>query len=245
MDFITGLPPSGNTVILTIIDRFSKAVHFIALPKLPSALKAAKIMTQQVFRLHDVPQDIVSDRGPQFTSRVWKEFCKELGVSLSSGFHPQINGQTERANQELEAMLRCVVSSNQSSWSNQLAWIEYAHNASTSAATGVSPFAASLGYQPLLLSVSEGELTVPLVKHHMRHCRQVLCATRTVLLRTAEQNKRTPPRSGPRIPGRATGMAFCKTCFLQKKEQSKAIFGVHDVNNFVMCFLGLKEDVDK
>uniref|UniRef100_A0AAX7VPW8 Gypsy retrotransposon integrase-like protein 1 n=1 Tax=Astatotilapia calliptera TaxID=8154 RepID=A0AAX7VPW8_ASTCA len=149
LDFVTGLPPSSsNTSILTIIDRFSKAAHFIALPKLPSALETAQLLTQHVFRLHGIPQDIVSDRRPQFTSRVWKEFCAELGaqVSLSSGFHPQTNGQTERANQELEAMLRCVASSNQATWSEQLAWVEYAHNASTSSATGLSPFEALLGY---------------------------------------------------------------------------------------------------
>lgn len=60
-------------------------------------------------------------RGPWFTSQVWKKLCSELGaqVSLSSGFHPQTNGQVERANQELEAMLRCVASSNQSTWSDR------------------------------------------------------------------------------------------------------------------------------
>lgn len=147
LDFVTGLPPSsGNTVTLTV-DRFSKAAHFFALPKLPSALETAQLPTQHVFRLHGIPLDIVSDCGPQFTSRVWKEFCTNLGaqVSLSSGFHPQTNGQSEWANQELEAMLRCVVSSNQALWNDQLAWVEYAHNSSTSAATGVSPFEASRG----------------------------------------------------------------------------------------------------
>lgn len=106
MDFITGLPPSGNTVILTIIDRFSKAVHFIALPKLPSALKAAKIMTQQVFRLHDVPQDIVSDRGPQFTSRVWKEFCKELGSAYLPASTLKLTG---KRNELIKNSKRCYV----------------------------------------------------------------------------------------------------------------------------------------
>ncbi|KAL3968321.1 potassium voltage-gated channel Eag-related subfamily H member 3 [Sarotherodon galilaeus] len=201
LDFITGLPPSsGKTVILTIIDRFSKAAHFVALTKLPTALETAQLLTQHVFRLHGIPLDIVSDRGPQFTSRVWKMFCTELGVqvSLSSGFHPQTNGQTERANQELEAMLRCVVSSNQSSWSEQLAWAEYAHNSSSSAATGVSPFEASLGYQPPLLSITEGEVAVPSVQHHMRRCRRIWRATRAALLRTSAQNKRLADRR--RVP---------------------------------------------
>lgn len=109
LDFITGLPSSsGNTVILTIVDRFSKAAHFVALPKLPTALETAWLLI--VFRLHGIPEDIVSDRGPQFTSHVWREFCTALGakVSLSSGFHPQSNGQSERTNQELEAAALCL-----------------------------------------------------------------------------------------------------------------------------------------
>uniref|UniRef100_A0AAX7TMI6 Integrase catalytic domain-containing protein n=1 Tax=Astatotilapia calliptera TaxID=8154 RepID=A0AAX7TMI6_ASTCA len=192
LDFVTGLPPSaGHTAILTVIDRFSKAAHFVALPKLPSALETARLLTSHVFRLHGIPEDIASDRGPQFTSRVWREFCSALGakVSLSSGFHPQSNGQSERANQELETALRCVASHNQSTWSEQLPWIEYAHNSHTSSATGKSPFEASLGYQPPLLPAIEGEHSVPSVQAHLRGCRRAWWATRAALLRTKEQNK--------------------------------------------------------
>lgn len=85
-----GLPPSaGNTTVLTIVDRLSKAARFIALSKLPSALATARLLTTHVFRLLGIPEDIVFDRGPQFTSRVWKEFCTTLGakVCLSSGCH--------------------------------------------------------------------------------------------------------------------------------------------------------------
>ncbi|KAI2647803.1 Transposon Tf2-6 polyprotein [Labeo rohita] len=101
----------GNTVVLTVVDRFSKAVHFIPLPKLPSAKETAVVVIDHVFRLHGLPTDVVSDRGPQFVSKFWREFCRLLGatVSLSSGFHPQSNGQTERANQDLERTLRCTV----------------------------------------------------------------------------------------------------------------------------------------
>lgn len=142
-DFITGLPPSqGNDTVLTIVDRFSMAVHFIALPKLPTARETADLLVQHVFRLHGIPQDIVFDRGPQFVSKVWSEFCQSLGasVSLSSGFHPQTNGQAERAYQDLKAALRCVAAQNPSLWSSHLAWVEYTHNSLTSSATGVSPF---------------------------------------------------------------------------------------------------------
>lgn len=147
LDFVTGLPPSaGNTAILTIVDWFSKTAHFVALPKSPTALETAKLLTQHVFCLHGIPQDIISEGGPQFTSQVWREFCSELRgqLSLSSGFHSQTTGQVESTNQELEA----VDSSKQNMWSDQLAWVEYAHNTSTSTATGVSPFEASWATNP-------------------------------------------------------------------------------------------------
>lgn len=127
LHFVTNLPSSnGNTVILTIIDRFSKLAHFIPLPK-------------PLFCSYCIP-DIVSDRGSQFISQVWKSFCIVLGctVSLSSGFQPQTNGQTERVNEELEAALCCVVSANPSHWSPQLSWVEYGHNSLTNAYTRIS-----------------------------------------------------------------------------------------------------------
>ncbi len=70
LDFVTGLPPSqGNTVILVVVDRFSKAAWFIPLPKLPSAKETAELIMNHVFREFGIPLDIVSDRGPQFSSR--------------------------------------------------------------------------------------------------------------------------------------------------------------------------------
>lgn len=69
VDFVTGLPASsGKSVILTIIDRFSKSAHFVALEKFPTALEMTQLLIDHVFRLHGILQDIVSDRGPQFTS---------------------------------------------------------------------------------------------------------------------------------------------------------------------------------
>ncbi len=147
LDFISGLPPSrGYTVILTVVDHFSKAVHLVPLPKLPSAKETAQL----VISIHGLPVDVVSDRGPQFVSRFWQEFCRQIGAStsLSSGFHPQTNGQCERANQDLERALRCLAFRNPVSWSQQLTWIEYSHNTLPVASTGMSLFECSVGYLP-------------------------------------------------------------------------------------------------
>lgn len=187
LDFVIGLPKSeGNDTILTIVNRFSKSVHYIALPKLPSPSETADLLVQHVFRPHGIPVNIVSDRGPQFTSRVWKVFYTAMGasVSLSSGFHPQTNGQTERANQDLEATLRCVAAQHPTSWAKHLPWIEYAHNSLTTSATGLSPFEVTLGYQPPLFPAQEKELAVPSVQENLRRCQNVWSDAREALLRT-------------------------------------------------------------
>ena len=197
IDFVTGLPSSeGMTVILTIVDRFSKMVHFVPAPKLPSAKETAQLMIDHVFRLHGLPLDVVSDRGPQFSSRFWRAFCSLLGAStsLSSGFHPQSNGQTERVNQDLEVALRCLVSDNPSSWCSQLSWVEYSHNSLPSSSTGMSPFECALGYQPPLFPEQEKEVEVPSAQDFVRRCRRTWRKARSSLLRTAARNRKQADR---------------------------------------------------
>ncbi|KAL0149928.1 hypothetical protein M9458_054760, partial [Cirrhinus mrigala] len=129
IDFITDLPPSeGYTTILTVIDRFSKSCRLIPLSKLPTALETAEILCNFVFRFYGLPDDIVSDRGPQFTLRVWIAFfkCLNVNISLSSGYHPESNGQAERINQEIIRFLRSYCHHNQTDWSKFLFWAEYA-----------------------------------------------------------------------------------------------------------------------
>lgn len=89
-----------NTSVLTVVERVSKMTRFIALSKLPSAQELVKIIINHIFRKHGFPVDIVSYRGAQFVSPFWKEFCRLIGaiVSLTSGHHPESNGQTKRLN---------------------------------------------------------------------------------------------------------------------------------------------------
>ncbi len=203
LDFITALPPSlGNTVVLTVVDRFSKAAHFIPLPKLPSAKETAATVVNHVFRIHGLPADVVSDRGPQFVSKFWSEFCRLLGatVSLSSGFHPQTNGQTERANQDLERVLRCLVTQNPTSWCQQLSWVEYAHNSLPVSSTGLSPFECSLGYQPPLFPSMESEVAVPSAHAFVQRCHRTWTRARETLLRVRACTKAKADRHRSKLP---------------------------------------------
>ena len=169
VDFVTGLPLSeGNTTILTIVDRFSKAVHFNPLSKLPSALDTTTLLIKHVFWLHASLRTLFQTEAPSFLHRFGKSFA-----GLSSGYHPHTNGQTERANQDLETALHCVTSHHPASWSTHLPWVEYAHNSLVCSATGMSPFVASNGFQPPLFPSQEADSAVSSMQGHLQRARRV------------------------------------------------------------------------
>jgi len=111
MDFIEGFPRmGGKSVILTIIDRFSKNAHFIALGHPYMAISVARAFFDNIVRLHGVPCSIVSDRDPVFTSAFWMELFSLVGVKLrlSTAFHPQTDGQSEVTNRIIGVYLHCL-----------------------------------------------------------------------------------------------------------------------------------------
>jgi transposase InsO family protein len=118
MDFMEGLPTLGSAnSILVVIDKFSKFSHFIPLKHPFTATTVAKLFLDNIYRLHGMPQAIVSDRDRIFTSQIWQSLFKLAGVDLrlSTAYHPQYDGQT--LNQCLETYLRCFVHACPSKWS--------------------------------------------------------------------------------------------------------------------------------
>ncbi|GBG59472.1 hypothetical protein CBR_g38496 [Chara braunii] len=152
MDFIGPLrPPTerGHDAILVVVDRFTKRARFVPCRYRISAREVADIVFDRVVRDHDLPQSIISDRDPRFTSTFWRRLHEVYGSQLrfSSSYHPQTDGQTEVANKALGNILRKFVRDDQQ-WDLHLAHAEIAYNHAVSPATGMSPFYCDLGYHP-------------------------------------------------------------------------------------------------
>ncbi|KAL5592954.1 uncharacterized protein BROUX77_001646 [Berkeleyomyces rouxiae] len=167
LDFITGLPVSNSfDMILVVIDRLSKMAHFIPCDSSLDAAGFAKLYLSAVYRLHGLPLDIVSDRGSLFTSAFSKALAKLLGIkqNLSTAFHPQTDGQTERVNSILEQYLRGYTNYRQDNWADLLPLAEFSYNDSESSSTMLTPFFANHGFHPrsgresLPVSVEKGPL---------------------------------------------------------------------------------------
>jgi hypothetical protein len=157
LDFISGLPTSRRfNCILVVVDKFSKYAHFLAMSHPFTALSVAKLFLSEVYKLHGLPLSIISDRDPIFTSNLWQELFKLVGTKLclSSAYHPQSDGQTERVNQCVEAYLRCFVHGCPKQWSNWLSLAEFWYNTCFHTALGQSPFEVLYGHTPSQLGLS-------------------------------------------------------------------------------------------
>ena len=119
VDFITKLLlVAGKDVILVVCDKLSKIAHFVAMTEEMMAEGLARLFRDNVWKLHGLPESVISNRGPQFTTELMKESNKMLGIEtrLSTAFHPQMDGQTEWMNQELEQYLQFLTEYRQKNW---------------------------------------------------------------------------------------------------------------------------------
>ncbi|KAJ9517268.1 hypothetical protein QJQ45_009120 [Haematococcus lacustris] len=153
MDLITKLPSAshGFDAICVFVDRLSKMVHFVPCKESMNAKGFARLFVDNVFKLHGLPKDMVSDRGPHFHNTFWHHVQKLLGMrgSLSSSYHPQSDGQTERYNRVLEEMLRHYISPTQADWPDYLSLAEFAVNNSWQESIKSTPFLVNTGQSPI------------------------------------------------------------------------------------------------
>ncbi|CAH1412293.1 unnamed protein product [Lactuca virosa] len=149
MDFVTKLPKSsdGLDTIWVIVDRLTKSAHFLPIKESYKMERLKRIYIQEIVRLHGVPVSIISDRDSRFTSRFWKSLQKALGTHLdmSTAYHPQTDGQSERTIQTLEYMLRACVIDFRKSWDTHLPLVELSYNNSYHSSIKVAPFEALYG----------------------------------------------------------------------------------------------------
>lgn len=152
MDLIVNLPKTraNHDAIAVFVDRFSKAAHFVACRTTYTAEDLADLFFKNVVRLHGLPTSIVSDRDTRFCSRFWTYLFARLGTRLdmSTAYHQQTDGQSERTIQTLEQYLRVFIDQDHRNWDELLDQAEFAYNSNKSASTNLSPFETIYGFQP-------------------------------------------------------------------------------------------------
>ena len=176
VDFVVKLPVSdGFDSVCIVKDRFSKMAHFLPVNETITAVQLAGLFVKQIFRLHGLPDDIVSDRGAVFTSKFWGAICKSLQIrrSLTTAFHPQSNGGNERVNTDVYAYLRQYTNYLQTDWVQFLPTAEFAYNNSIHSATGMTPFFANYGYHPRMDVDFHVKSAVPAASSFLNRLQQV------------------------------------------------------------------------
>jgi transposase InsO family protein len=193
MDFIEALPcVQGKTVILSVVDRFSKYAHFIPLAHPYTALSVARAFFDDIVRLHGLPQSIVSDRDPVFTSNFWKDIFRLSGVRLhmSSAFHPQSDGQTDVVNKVIAMYLRCMTGDRPRQWLDWLPWAEYCYKTSYHSSLRETPFKVVYGRDPPALpGYSFGEAKLASVETALRERAEFIVVLQERVLQAQQRSK--------------------------------------------------------
>ena len=149
MDFVTHFPRTlqGHDAVWVIVDRLTKSAHFLAMRMTFTLERLCQLYIREIVWLHGVPVSIVSDRDPRFTAHFWRSFQKAMGtrLTMSTAFHPQTDGQSERTIQVLENMLRACVLDHKGSWEEHLPLVEFAYNNSYQARIQMAPYEALYG----------------------------------------------------------------------------------------------------
>jgi hypothetical protein len=205
MDFIGPFPEvQGFNYLWVVICRMSSMVHLIPVNTRTTASQLSTTYMREVVRLHGLPSSIVCDRDPKFTSKWWRELHRIMGTKLlmSTSFHPQTDGATERANRSIGQMFRALIRSDQKDWVEKCPLIEFAINSSVAKATGLAPFDINYGFMPAMMrEVKDNEKTPPGVRtfamnalRNMALAHDALIEARVFQQQYADRKRRTEPK---------------------------------------------------
>jgi hypothetical protein len=193
MDFITKLPKSHTyDTILTITDTFSKASIFIPCKETIDATNTALLYATYVLPHFGLPSRIISDRDPRFTATFSTELCRLLQVhqNISTAYHPQTDGQSERTNQRLEQYLRIFIDYHQNDWDKWLPLAQYTLNTWPHAITKKTPFDLIMGYTPRVHQINRSHTLSPTLDQRLAHITEARKEAAEALKRA--QNVTTP-----------------------------------------------------
>ena len=195
LDFITKLPESeGHDTILTITDHdCSKASFFIPCKETIDAEGVAALYAKTVLPHYGLPRRVISDRDPRFTAAFTKELCRVLDIeqNISTAYHPQTDGQSERSNQWLEQYLRMFINHQQSNWTELLPLAQYTHNSWPSATTKKAPYELILGYIPRAHQ-PQRMTTVPGTKERLEQVQEARRAAQAAITHAQSLYKDSP-----------------------------------------------------
>ena len=176
---------------MVVVDRFTKMAHFIGWETYATAKDVADTFLKEVWKLHGLPFEMISDIDAIFSGEFWESLCKSRGIKrkLSTAYHPQTDGQTERTNQVLEGYLRNFVNYDQNHWYELLPLAEYAYNNSKASPHKLTPFFANYGFHPQTEWMKERDVQNPGATMYTHWIETVQNKARKRLEETREQKK--------------------------------------------------------
>ena len=148
---------------MVVVDLFTKMAHFNVLEQNAAAKDVADVFLRKVWKLHGLPTEIISDMDAKFSGECWESVCKSLNIKrrMSTNYHTQSDGETERTNQVLKGYLRNFVNYNQNDWYQLLPLAQHPYNNSVTNAHGISPFCANYCFHPQTEWMKEQEAQNP------------------------------------------------------------------------------------
>ncbi|CDJ62042.1 Similar to Transposon MAGGYgagandpolgenehomologues, related [Eimeria necatrix] len=194
LNFITDFPltTTGHNSFLVMVDSLSKMAHIVLAKKSFTAADTVELLADRLIRYHGFSEKLISDRDPPFQADLWQQLCHRFNKrAMSSSYHPQSDGQTERVNRTLEQKLRTYFQPDEREWERLLPALELAYNTTSHSSTELSSFEVMIGENPLTAANFDivGALALTLTPPMTRLFRQLCDRVQSHILKAKGQQK--------------------------------------------------------